>query len=72
MSTDGLSELAEQLRAQPPKGLASLGDEQLRDLAGAVRAARRRQAAELAQAGAQAYRHIPKLLRGPVRRVLGV
>lgn len=63
------------LRAQLGDGVpASLGDlrpEELHDLAGAVRDARRRQAKALAEAGERALSHIPRLLRGPVRRIVG-
>jgi len=68
---DGLRALEEQLRAPAPAGLAHLTDQQLRDLAVTVRDARRRQAAELATAGEQALAHIPRLLRGPLRKALG-
>jgi hypothetical protein len=71
MGEDGLRALQAELRAVPPAGLASLSNEQLNDLAAAVRDARRRQAAELQAAGDQALRHIPKLLRGPIRKVVG-
>jgi hypothetical protein len=71
MSTDRLRALAEQLGTAPPEGLKGLTDTQLSDLAGAVREARHRQAAELAAASDQALRHIPKLLRTPLRKVLG-
>lgn len=71
MSTDRLKALEEQLGAPPPEGLSALTDEQLGDLARAVRAARHQQAAELAAAGDQAMQHIPKLLRVPLRKVLG-
>jgi hypothetical protein len=66
----GLRELQAQLRATPAAGLARLSDAQLGELARAVRDARRRQAAELEAAADQALRHIPKLLRGPIRRVM--
>jgi hypothetical protein len=71
MADDAIKALEKQLRATPPKGLACLTDEQLNDLADAVRDARHRQAAELEAAGEQALGHVPKLLRGPIRRVLG-
>jgi hypothetical protein len=71
MSTDRLKALDEQLGAPAPRALADLTDAQVRDLADSIRAARHRQAAELAAAGEQALRHIPKLLRGPVRKVVG-
>jgi hypothetical protein len=70
MSKDSLAELAAQLGARPPGGLKRLSAEQLGDLANAVREARRRQAEELAAAGEQALRHIPRLLRRPVRMVM--
>ncbi len=71
MSRDGLNALAAELRDTPPSSLSALTEDQLRDLTGAVRDARHRQAGELAAAGDQALSHIPKLLRIPVRRVLG-
>jgi hypothetical protein len=71
MSPDRLKLLDEQLGASAPRALAELTDAQVRDLADSVRTARHRQAAELAAAGEQALRHIPKLFRGPVRKVAG-
>lgn len=67
---DGARLLQAQLRARPPSAVLELDDEHLRDLAEAVRQARHRQAAELAQAGDKALSVIPRVLRGPVRRVL--
>jgi len=69
--TEALRELESQLRAKPPKALSSLSEEELENLAGAVRESRRRQAAELQAAGDKAFRHIPRLLRGPIRKVMG-
>jgi hypothetical protein len=71
MSTDRLNALEEQLGAKPPEALSALTDRQVRDLVGAVKEARHRQAAELAAASEQALRHIPKLLRAPLRKMLG-
>lgn len=71
MAKDGFQALATQLRDAPPESLAQLDEARLTDLAGAVRDARRRQAAELAAAGEKAFGHIPRLLRGPIRRFLG-
>jgi hypothetical protein len=62
--------LKQQLGDTPPGSVATLAPEQIQDLAEAVRAARRRQATELAAAGDQAFRHIPRLLRGPIRKIL--
>ncbi len=71
MSDEGLKELAAELRDTPPASLSALSAEQLGDLRDAVRDARHRQAAELAAAGDRALSHIPRLLRIPVRKVLG-
>jgi hypothetical protein len=71
MSWHGLKALATELRDAPPPSLGELSDDDLRDLAGAVSDARHRQAAELKAAGDKAAGHIPKLLRVPVRKVLG-
>ncbi len=71
MTEDGFQALATQLRDQPPDGLAKLDETELIDLADAVRDARRRQALELAAAGDKAFGHIPRLLRGPIRKLLG-
>lgn len=71
MPRTALSDLRAQLGASLPASLSTLTDEQLRDLSDAIGAARRRQAQALAAAGDQALRHIPRLLRGPVKRVVG-
>lgn len=70
MRQDGLAELEAQLHAAPPAGLARLAGADLEHLAAAIREARTRQAAELDAAGEHAFRYIPRLLRGPIRRVL--
>lgn len=64
-------ELRSQLRAKPPTALSALSDEELADLNGAIKEARHRQAAELQAAGERAFGHIPRLLRGPIRKVMG-
>ncbi len=66
-----MEELGRELRASPPSGLAQLKPDELHDLTAALRAARRRQAAELASAGEQALSFVPRLLRGPVRKIVG-
>lgn len=72
MSKDAARRALEaQLDTKVPKGVAALSEEDLQDLADAVRAARRRQAAALAEAGERALNRIPRLLRGPVRKVAG-
>lgn len=59
------------LGASLPPGVTQLAPEDLRDLLGAINEARRRQAAELQAAGDKALGLIPRLLRGPVRRIAG-
>jgi hypothetical protein len=71
VSEAGVETLREQLRADPPAGVAALAEADLQHLAEAVRAARHRQAAELDRAGEQALRLIPRILRGPIRKVVG-
>jgi hypothetical protein len=70
-SPTGLAALEAQLRTAPHRGIEALADHHLHDLADAVRDARARQAAELAAAGDSALRYIPRLLRGPIKKVVG-
>ncbi len=63
--------LEEQLGASLPKGVGVLAEEDLEDLGEALRVARRRQAKALAEAGERALSRIPRVLRGPVRKVAG-
>ncbi len=69
MAADAMAELRRELGAAPPAALTELAPEELRDLAVAIHAARRRQAAELAAAGDQALKVVPRVLRGPIRRL---
>jgi hypothetical protein len=71
MADEGWQALRALLGEAVPGGLDQLNDAQLQDLADAVKDARHRQAAALAQAGERALGHIPRLLRGPIRRVVG-
>ena len=71
MAESGLKALEKQLGVRAPRGLAHLHEDHLHDLARALADTRRRQAEELAAAGEQALRHISKLLRGPVRKIVG-
>jgi hypothetical protein len=69
---DAFTALSAQLRGNAPDALRDeLSDDELADLAAAVADARHRQAAALADAGDRALSHIPRLLRGPVKRVVG-
>jgi hypothetical protein len=64
--------LEAQLGAPAPEGVRALSEAELTDLTEAVRSARRRQSASLAEAGERALNRIPRLLRGPVRKIVGV
>ncbi len=65
----GSSVLETELGAAPAPGLAALSSQQQADLAAAIKDARRRHAAALAEAGEQALKLIPRVLRGPIRRM---
>jgi hypothetical protein len=71
MAMDPMEELAAELRARPPASLAQLDADQLHDLAQSVRAVRQRQAVQIEAAGNKALRHIPRVLRGPIRKAAG-
>jgi hypothetical protein len=71
MAKKGLEELRTQLGGDVPPGVAKLSDAQLRDLADAIHEARRRQARAFAEAGERALDRVPRLLRGPIRKIAG-
>ena len=71
MGKEATRVLRAELGAAPPKGLGVLEDDELRALADALREARRRQSAALEAAAGQALGHVPRLIRGPVRKILG-
>ncbi len=58
--------------AQPPASLRGLDDAVVADLAAAITQARREQARLLAASGEASLRHVPRILRGPVKKVLGL
>lgn len=66
-----LRALEAQLGGKAPRGLKRLSAQELEQLDDAVRQARHRQSAALAEAGEKAFGHIPWLLRGPVRKIVG-
>jgi hypothetical protein len=68
---DAFTSLSAQLRGPAPAGLRELSEDELADLAAALADARHRQAAALAEAGDRALGHIPRLLRGPIKRIVG-
>jgi hypothetical protein len=71
MTEEAFDALRAQLGGKLPDGLRKLDSEQLQSLADAVRQARHVQAEALGAAGDRALRHVPRLLRGPVRRIVG-
>ena len=68
----GRDALTQQLGGKaPPRPITlCVSDQDLEHLAGAVRDARRRQGEALADAGEQALKIIPGLLRRPVKKIL--
>ncbi|RJS46036.1 hypothetical protein [Nocardioides cavernaquae] len=67
----GREALQKQLRAEPPAGL-DLPPEELQQLADLIRSARETQGKELEASLLGALDHIPRPLRGPVRKVFGL
>ncbi|WP_028008772.1 hypothetical protein [Solimonas flava] len=61
-----------ELGAPAPDALAALDAASLQQLADALRDARRRQRAQMAAATDSALLHVPLLLRGAVRKILGI
>jgi hypothetical protein len=70
LADNGLTALEAELRAPVPESCRRLSDEQLQDLTAAIRDARHRQTAALAAAGDRALGQLPRILRGPIRKVL--
>jgi hypothetical protein len=68
---EGLAALEKELRGPVPEGVRALKPAELGRLAAAVHLARRRQAAELAAAADRGLRFVPRVLRAPLRKVLG-
>jgi hypothetical protein len=64
--------LAEQLGGALPAGIEALQEHEKEDLADALREARRRQKTELAVAGEEALKFVPALLRGAIRKAVGL
>jgi hypothetical protein len=70
--TEGaLAALAEALGEQPPASFIDADPEAVLALAEAVRRAEADQAAQLRDAVDRSFEHVPRLLRGPVRKLLG-
>jgi len=65
-----LEQLTAALGAPPPPAFQTLDAAELGALTAALEAALGRQAAELEAATDRSVQHLPRLLRGPIRRVL--
>jgi hypothetical protein len=68
---EAMAALRAELGGSGAEGLQALDDEELQALTSTVRAAKRHQSAALNAAAQQALGHVPALLRGPIRRILG-
>lgn len=64
-------ELARVLGTRPPAGLRKLSAEDRAHLAAAIENAHDRQMAAVAEAEERALHHVPRPLRGTVRRIFG-
>ncbi|MFO7191651.1 MULTISPECIES: hypothetical protein [Thermocrispum] len=64
--------LDQRVKGGLPAGIAALSEEHQQLLSDAIGAARREQAEALAAAAEDSLRHIPRLLRGPVRKAVGL
>lgn len=64
--------LADRVSGELPAGIARLRAEHQQELADAIGAARKRQGEDLAEAAEGALKYVPKLLRGQVRRAVGL
>ena len=71
MSDDAYIALRARLGDSAPDSLRTLSDTELRHLSDALADARHRQAAALAAAADRALSHIPRVLRGPIKRIVG-
>ncbi|MDQ3405997.1 MAG: hypothetical protein M3548_21830 [Actinomycetota bacterium] len=69
---DAVTELRRQFGGATPEGVEALDAESVRDLADALRQARRRQNAHLRAATEASIAQVPRLLRPVVRRVVGL
>lgn len=73
MPTDPHTALQEALGGvAPPASVRELDDATVATLAEAIADARRREREQLAASAEASLRHVPGLLRGPVRKVLGL
>ncbi|HLJ03932.1 MAG TPA: hypothetical protein VKT31_10850 [Solirubrobacteraceae bacterium] len=68
---DALARLERELRSPAPAGVRAVRAGDLEHLAAAIAEARHRQAAAIGAAAERGLRFVPRLLRGPVRKMVG-
>jgi hypothetical protein len=72
MDATGAKSLAERVDGELPAGIAALSPEHQQWLADALGEAHREQGRELQAAAEESLRFVPRLLRGPVRKAVGL
>jgi hypothetical protein len=70
MSTKAIRALEDELGSRPPDGLEQLTDAQLRAFTDLLHHAKLRQSEALESAVEEALEIVPRLVRGPVRKIL--
>ncbi len=70
MSADGVTTLEAELGGRAPDGLSALSDADLRSFAEALHGAKTRQSEALEAAIGQSLEIVPRVCRGPVRKIL--
>jgi hypothetical protein len=68
----GMTTLAKAIKGKPPAEFADLSDEEATALAGLVEHAAAERARLIDRAIEDSLRHLPALVRGPVKRALGI
>ena len=71
MADSRLKDLTAELGAEAPAALAELSNEELAQLAACIRQAKRAQKEQIRRAFDSALSHVPFLLRGPLKKMLG-
>lgn len=72
MKSSELRDIERQLGATAPPGLTALGTDALKQLGDALHDARKAQRRQMAAATESSLQHVPFLLRGAVKKVLGI
>ena len=72
MTSSRLQPVTRELGAPAPEALTQLDDASLQHLGDALRNARKKQRAQMASATESALQHVPLLLRGAVKKIIGI